>query len=276
MELADRLADIPGLAEKGPTVIRAVFDRPTKGVTFLDLDAVADLAGKTVLVLDSAIHSGSTMHCVVREAYEQGASAVVSYSLVLKRRATFVPTYWGLTIGDFDRAYFLLKKIPNNRLRSDAVGTYLRRLASEDVDTLGAVPCGLDAMDRVSWGDRWWDIQSSERERSTYLLYVGTELCGYVTFVISGDAVTIDEVAVREEFRGRKLGGLLCRWAETMARQARASELNLWGVENQVATYERFGYTKEPSEKPRLLEGKQYFFMRKPIVYNVSPLKLER
>jgi hypoxanthine-guanine phosphoribosyltransferase len=278
--LADQLADVASTDEDAVTVVQASFDRPTKQVGLDDADA---LVGKLVIVLDSAIHSGSTMLAVVREAYARGATAVVSYSLVVKRNTEFVPTYWGVTIGDFDRAYFLLEKIPNNRLRSLAVGTYLRQLRKEDLATVGPVSSGVPAMDAVTWEDRWWDMQCSARERITYLLYVGTEVGGYLTYSASSSTVTVDEVVVRDDLakknsgaEGLKLGGLMMRWVETMARQTRATEMNLWAIEDKVAMYEYFKYTKLTTVDPLPLDGKLYYFMRKPIVYNVSPMRIEQ
>ena len=274
--LARRLLQQRAAPVDETVIVPVHFDRPTKAVT-MEIDSVDDIANKNLLVLDSAAHSGATMLAVVRKAQELRAAMVVSYSLVLKRKSTFVPTFWGLTIGDHDRAYFLLDNIPNNRLRSRFGGAYLRQLVSEDVASLPPMLSGLEAMDRITWADRWFDIQCSERERSTYLLYVDRDVAGYITFAISERyaALTVDEVAVREDLRGQGLGGALLRWAETTARQVGASELNMWAIEDQVPKYEKLGYATVPGVSSMKLEAKDYFFMRKRVVYLASPMKMD-
>ncbi len=44
----------------------------------------------------------------------EGAKQVCSYALVMKHSSGFIPSFWGVTIGDHDRAYFLLDVLPNN------------------------------------------------------------------------------------------------------------------------------------------------------------------
>jgi GNAT superfamily N-acetyltransferase len=273
--LAARILDKhPDLVES--TSISPVdFNRTSKEV-MIDADLPNDLRGRHVLVLDSSVHSGNTMLEVVRSADGQAAASVTSYSLVLKQNSTFVPTFWGLTINDHDRAYFLLEKMPNNRLRTKVAGTYLRQLSEKDIESVPLVASGLAPMDRVTWADRWFDIRSGDRDRKTYLLQKGSQVVGFVTFVVSESrhAVTVDEVAVQKGMEGQGFGGALLRFVETMARHVGASELNMWAVDKQVPKYETLGYSKDGGKSPMKLEGSDYFFMRKLIIHHVSPLKM--
>ena len=274
--LAERILEKNNELADNTLIVPVHFNRASESVS-IDADRPEDIKGRDVLVLDSSVHSGSTMLAVVRAACERGASTVASYSLVLKRSSSFVPTFWGLTIDDYDRAYFLLDSIPNNRLKSRVAGPYLRRLAKTDIESLPPVVSGLASMDRITWADRWFDIQTSDRERNTYLLQLGATAVGFVTFVISDSrgTVTVDEVAVSEAMKSRGLGGLLLRFVETMARHLGASELNMWAVDNQVEKYERLGYEKAPSYDSMRLDGNEYFFMRKRIIHHISPVRVE-
>ena len=66
-----------------------------RAIRFRSPSPALDAANKSVLLLDTAIHSGSTMSRSVAELVGMGASEVCSYSLMVKRDSAFVPTMWG-------------------------------------------------------------------------------------------------------------------------------------------------------------------------------------
>jgi hypothetical protein len=78
------------------------------------------LRGQSVLLLDGAIHSGGMMSNCAAEVLKYDPLEVSSYALVIKRGSAFIPTLWGMMMEETDRAFFLLKEIPNHRL--DAAG----------------------------------------------------------------------------------------------------------------------------------------------------------
>jgi len=96
----------PGLGDV--VVVSAVADG--RAVRFLDRNAVKLVRGKNVLVFDGAVHSGRLLNDCVTKVLEMGAEQVCTYSLVIKRGTKFVPTIWGITIEDMDRAFFLLSR----------------------------------------------------------------------------------------------------------------------------------------------------------------------
>ncbi len=199
--------------------------------------------------------------------------SVASYTLVLKRSSAFIPTYWGVTIDDHDRAYFLLDKLPNNRLNPKRPESHLRLLCEGDLGSPGVVG-GVDALDRVAWEERLWDMRSSERERRTYLAEVGNVVVGYVTFVmgqfvVGEHALMIDEVVVSQDHQDQKHGSALMRWAETMARQSRCQEIRLWAIEDQVGKYKHLGYSDVAGAKPMVLDGHNYTLMSKRVIYHI-------
>lgn len=267
--IAQRLLNVAPALVDGTRIAPVNFDRRTREVTF-EFDESAEIAGEHVLILDSSVHSGTTMHRIVRRVQEFDPASLSSYTLVLKRSSTFVPTHWGLMIGDYDRAYFLLDKLPNNRLNPKSPDCHFRRLTDDDLDSAPVVS-GVDSIDRVTWADRWYDMRSSERERRTYLLESGKDLVGFVTFVTTADGTTllVDEVVVDERFQGGGYGSALMRWAETMARQLRCSELRLWAIDDQVSFYERLGYEPTGQGDQMNLEGHTYELMRKKIIYHI-------
>lgn len=235
-----------------------------------------DLAGQDVLVLDSSIHSGSTMAAVVKELQSLGPKSLATYTLILKNSSSFIPTYWAVTIHDHDRAYFLLTRVPNNRLdpRHPRNHGHLRRLSEADLRAVPIVESGVSSLDRVTWEDRWWSMQESkggDPQHFTYLLEVGGAVVGYVTYTLSSSSMTIDEVAVAKDLHKNKYGGTLMRWAETMARQTSCAEIVLWAIEAGVKFYQREDYQLDSSRKDMTLDGDTFKFMRKKILYHLPP-----
>ena len=109
------------LPKDGESKIRIIpmnYDRASKAVVFQDEQDKAVFAdGKPVLILDSSVHTGNTMLAVFQTLKSLGAKNICSYSLVVKRNSAYIPNFFGVVIQPHDRAYFLLDKIPNNRLQ---------------------------------------------------------------------------------------------------------------------------------------------------------------
>jgi hypoxanthine-guanine phosphoribosyltransferase len=125
-------------------VIRVGFDRTKKRIVSRDRRSPVprSLEGESVLIIDGAIHSGSSMRHLADELGRRGAASIWSYSLVLKRTSEFIPSFFGLLIGEHDRVFFQLDELPNNRLftqkatqpgKSVPIGI-LRLLREDDVD----------------------------------------------------------------------------------------------------------------------------------------------
>jgi GNAT superfamily N-acetyltransferase len=267
--------------------VPAEFDRAT-GIVEMEEGSASFLKDKNVLVIDSSIHSGHTIRAVVDKAVSLGAAGVCSYTLVLKKGASFVPSYWAVSIGDYDRAYFLLERLPNNHFHDSmpAFGQvrerppkskhknrdpyfHLRKLSKTDIQR-PAMPCGVESLDRTTWADRFYDM-SNHSGRFTYLLESGQTTYGYVTFEFTGDgSLSIEAVAVRRDQRDKGYGAALIRWAETSARQADCRRITMWGITDQVEKYERLGYRRDPNREPMRLDGgEEYSFMSKPVLYHL-------
>ena len=208
-----------------------------------------------------------------REIQRLGAKTLTTYTLVLKRSSVFVPTCWGLMIDDHDRCYSLLDKLPNNRLHPSHLHGHLGRLCEEDL-TATALSCGVEAIDRVTWADRWYDMRCSERERRTYLLEIGRAVVGYITFAMSRlatgeNVLVVDEVAVDTAHHGQGHAGTLMRWAETSARHNRCNEIRLWAIDDKVPMYTHLGYELVRGEERMRLEDQNYTLMTKKVIYHL-------
>lgn len=285
-ELVKELIEVSKDLDGEFTPVPAEFDRQKSAVIF-ENDAAGQILGKNVLVIDSSVHSGYTMRAIVDKVCALGAVGICSYTLVMKRGASFIPSYWGVSIGDYDRAYFLLKSLPNNHFHDggSAFGQvrerpakithpnrdpyfHLRKLSKSDLER-PSILSGLSSLDRTTWADRYYDMLNHEG-RITYLLEAGLAIHGYVTIDFrNGSILSIEAVAVDKALHGRGYGAALIRWAETLARQSQCRTITLWSIKDQMPTYKRLGYSIESEKRSIVLDGEEYAFMSKPVLYHL-------
>lgn len=232
--------------------------------------------GKRVLLMDGAVHSGSTLAMCVQHLLDCGAADVCSYALAIKRGASFIPSLFGIMLNDTDRLYYLLSPLPNNRLQTGSRPPFcgnLRKLEAADL-TRPALVSGVGSMDRITWADRFYDSQVSD-SRSTYLLQAGQTVVGFLTINQSRrNGFSIDEIVVDPEHQGFGYGGILLRFADTLARHSSHSAIHLMAIENKVPLYENLGY-RALRDKPALHlpnsvgSEEKYTPMERPILYHV-------
>lgn len=230
--------------------------------------------GKHILLFDAAVHSGSTMTKALAELRQLGASEVTTYTLVLKQGSHFIPSLWGVMVNDPDRAYFLLESIPNNRLTTHKNDHrpyfHMRHLCEADL-SLPPIKSTVASLDRVTWGDRWFDMVESGQSRRTYLLENCAGVVGYLTVHEDSDnAFVIDEVAVSEDHQKKSYGGILMRFADTLARQSDALKIRLNAISNKVQWYGGFGYRVVAGRDPIPLEKEQYVPMERVLLYHLQ------
>ncbi len=122
-------------------------------------------------------------------------------------------------------------------------------------------------MDRLTWGDRWFDMATGGQGQSSYLLLKKDEVLGYLTIHGPDDGrLMIDEVARAEKYHGKNLGGILLRFADTLARQSDCKFIRLYAISNQVEFYKRFGY-RVLAAAPVSLEGEEYILMERALLH---------
>lgn len=234
------------------------------GVPKAEANDFAGLRGRHVFIIDSAIHSGETFSAVHDRIAAAKPASIATYSLVVKRSSCFYPTYWGCTIADSDRAYFLLDRIPNNRLstgRSDhGTKPYWSFKRLEKADCSRSPVCsGLKSIDGMSWSDRHYGMLTNENGLATYLCEVGSQIAGFLTFHYEpGRTFVVDEVAVDRKWQGKGLGGTLVRFADTLARQSSLPRVKLWAIANKTKFYRKYGY-KPIIGEPKVWCGDEEF-----------------
>lgn len=273
--------EFPNMAET-VQVLPISVDHGNKSVRFLGGDPAVQLRGQSVLLLDGAIHSGGMMSRVAAEVLRFEPAELSSYALVIKRASRFVPTLWGLMIGETDRAFFLLDSIPNNRL--DAAGhnaaktkkqphVHIERLNDTHVK-LPPVASQVPSMDRITWSDRVFQMQASEHHTCTYVLQHGAAIVGYLTVHgVEADFLMIDEIAVDQNQQKKGYGGVLMRFADTLARHADCRYVRLLGIDQQVDFYKGFEYRLLEARDPIILDAETYRLMERAVLYHQSPIR---
>lgn len=272
---AEILKRVLGTSAEPDAIHSVAFDRTKKEVISReDGELPSDLGDRSVLVIDAAIHSGASMRHLVEALNARGCRSLLSYSLVVKITSEFVPCYFGLMIGEHDRAFFQLDRIPNNRLLQRAPFGAVRMLREDDIRREpDFLTCGVKSIDRMTYGDLWYDTRT--KGSHVYLYEIGGEVAGYIHFKRTPEnRLFIDLIANGVAFQGQGIGGVLMRWAETYARAARMTAIDLWSIEARMGFYSHHGYVAQGERMDLGGEGEVYHLMRRRLLYNLKPQDL--
>jgi len=262
------------------SVLRIEYGGIPKKICFDSLTPKEELSGQRILLLDSAIHSGKSMSLATDELFANGATEVLSYSLIVKQGSDFLPSIWGIMLGDTDRAFFLLDKIPSQRLyTSQHIETSVRkrpfyvhiRKLEKNRPKEPRVECGVESMDKISWADRYFDMATSSSKRTTYILLQQTEIVGYLTIHFERGELFIDELAVDKKHQGKKYSGVLLRFAENMCRHADCRKIKLHAIKEKIDYYRHFGYEIVLGAPILELNDEEYHSMERRVLNYFSP-----
>lgn len=262
-------AELPENLQAIVQIVPVFYDKTARKSVLEDVDDQVVIASTTsVLVLDSSIHSGGSMLSVMRLLASMGKARLISYTLVIKRGAKFLPHYFGVVVGDHDRVLFLLSAIPNNRLFAGAglpIG-FFRRIEPEDAKrTQYSLDTGVVSLDKISWGDLYYDHRVNGYD--VIVVEDREKIAGFVKLRIKdGHTICIDVIANDKEYRGKGVGGALMRYAETIGRSHECRCVELWAIENQIEWYENFKF-HSVGDAIDTGGGEVYKLMRRPLLY---------
>jgi len=245
-------------------VLLVDYNRADDRITYIKADPVAKLPGKRVLLIDGTVHSGNTLLRVMRDVEKHKPLALSSYALVVRRGARVIPNHFGVLVGDHDRALFLRRSFPNNRLKPYGIW---RKIAESDM-TKPMISTGRDFIDREHWSDYWYEGRTDPR-RQTYLYEVAGEICGFISFRMGdGSKIVVDNIGVDKSKQDCRVGGHLMRWAEHLARHGTCARMELWAIDDRVPWYQKMGYEVVPNEELQL-ENDKFLLMTKKLLYNL-------
>lgn len=243
-------------------------------IRFLEENPASIIAGQAVLIIDGAIHSGKMMRRCAQTILSHGPAELSSYSLVVKRGSVFIPTIWGFMMDETDRAFFMLEEIPNNRLNSGAdraqPAVQLHLLSEEDLKQAPVIS-GVKSIDRTTWSDRHFEMKATDFETCTYVLKHSQTIVGFLTIkLFEPGKLLVGEVVVDKTQQKHGYGGVLLRFADTIARQTNCRSVILHAIENKIKFYEYFGYKLMPGA-PIPLDEETYYAMEHPVLYHDGP-----
>lgn len=219
--------------------------------------------GRSVLLVDGAVHSGGTLGKAYRSIEALNPLDISSYSLVVRRGASIIPNFFGLMVRDHDRVHFLKTVIPNNRLPSFGC---VRTLSDEDLGK-PMVNTGESFIDKFTWSDLMYEMRVEPRRR-TYLYERKGVIQGFISFRLGkGRALLVDTLGVDKQFQRQGIAGYLLRWAETYGRHRRCRSIALWGVEQRAEWYQKRGFQTLGNEM--ILDGDRFLLMSKKLLYNL-------
>jgi len=240
------------------------FDRATEQVSFpQDENPRRAVEGRNVLLIDGSVHSGNTLMKAYRAVEGLGAKEISSYALVVRSGTSVLPSFFGLVIGDHDRAIFLKKSFPNNRL---PVFGCVRKLSDRDQGR-SMIHSGEHFIDKFSWSDFLYEMWV-DRRRKAYLYERGGTIRGLISFRLTpGESILIDTLGVDKTFQKQGVAGHLMRWGETCGRNAHCGTIQLWSIERRKSWYEKRGYKAFGAEMD--LDGEKFHLMAKKVLYNL-------
>ena len=130
-------------------------------------------------------------------------------------------------------------------------------------------------MDRVTWGDRLFDMRTNPQHRTFVLEAIKQNpesgIVGYITInQEDSDFIQIDEVAVNPSERGKSYGPLLVRFAENLARHGACKTVRLFSIENRVKFYQDQGYKVIQGDDWIALDDEHYIAMGKRILHHIT------
>jgi GNAT superfamily N-acetyltransferase len=260
---------LPDDAKEQVQVVPVIYNKTIRTASLEDeADRAVIATAATILVLDSSVHSGGSMLAVMRLLSKMGASLLISYTLVIKRGAKFVPHYFGVVVGDHDRVLFLLKEIPNNRLftgKNPPLG-FFRRIEAEDIKRpQTSLDTGVVSLDKISWGDLFYEYRANGYD--VIVVEDRDAIAGFLKLKIKpGNILSIDVIANDKSYQGKGIGGALMRYAETIGRAHESRFVELWAISNQVEFYKRYGFDKT-EEVIDTGAGEIYVLMRRALLY---------
>jgi ribosomal protein S18 acetylase RimI-like enzyme len=258
---------LPDAIKSKLQIIPMSYERDKKMISFQkprDKKALAKNA--PVMVIDSSVHSGETMLAAHKTLGGLSVKNVCSYSLVLKRGASFVPNMFGLIIQEHDRAYFLLDKIPNHRIM--AFGA-LRQLSQMDANRRQQqIKAGLKSLSKVTWCDLLYEMKTTGK--SVFVYEESGKILGFISFQIKNGHLFIDAIAVDKTQERRGIGGNLMRWAETSARLSCCKAIELWAIEDRMLFYQEKAGFKLTTERLEF-GSEKYSRMERTLLYNIDP-----
>jgi GNAT superfamily N-acetyltransferase len=130
----------------------------------------------------------------------------------------------------------------------------------------------VKSIDRITWSDRNFEMRVTDFETCTYVLKRVQTIVGFLTVkLFELGKLLVSEVVVDKTQQKRGYGGVLLRFADTIARQTNCRSVRLHAIENKREFYGKFGYELVPGVQPIPLDDEMYYLMEHALLYHEGP-----
>ena len=224
------------------------------------------LRDKRIVVFDSSVHSGTSMLALIENIQQYSPADISSYSLVLKRGSDFIPNHFGILIHDWDRALFLLDRLPNNRMR---FGETFRKITFNDQkDKKIAFPGWLGNPENFGWGN-----YLNTNSQAFVCINKANVVQALIVFQVDKKGIChVEKLRADPQYKhddvecDRLVVAPLLRWAMTYARHCCCSKFRINCKSNAVDSYKKLGFEEAEDSKK---QPSGFAVMEKRILYNV-------
>ena len=90
---------------------------------------------------------------------------------------------------------------------------------------------------------------------------------------LENGGLMIDEIAVDLSQQKKGYGGVLMRFADTLARQGNCPVVRLLAIKNNVEFYKAFEFRLVEGKESIRLDDEEYWPMEKAVLYHHSPVR---
>jgi hypothetical protein len=102
---------------------------------------------------------------------------------------------------------------------------------------------------------------------TTYLLKVGELVVGFLTVQIASEYLTVAEIVSSP----LGYGGILMRFADTLARQSECKKVRLNAIKDRIEKYTEWRFEESPGRPSIRLDDEEYQPMERDVLYHHTP-----
>lgn len=212
------------------------MDVGNKGHEFQELISY-DFTGKSILICDSIVNTGSTLLQMRKYFLDKGAKDVKTLTIFLRNGSKFIPNFWVSAIENYEDVIFGIKKYPINYYHKGSIKKI------EQTDCGNKINCGKQFIRQTI--DDYYHRQCMDPECCGFLIEDEGKIVGILFLkYLSPSIVYLEAIGIAEDKQDLGYGSTLMSFLEDFCRMNRIKKVVMWAYEDRVGFYERFEFTK--------------------------------
>jgi hypoxanthine phosphoribosyltransferase len=212
------------------------MDVGNKGHEFQEL-IFNDFNGKSILICDSIVNTGSTLLQMRKYFLEKGAKDVKTLTIFLRNGSKFIPNFWVSAIENYEDVIFGIKKYPINCYPKGSIKKI------EQSDCGQKINCGKQFIRQTI--DDYYHRQCMDPECCGFLIEDEGKNVGILFLkYLSPSIVYLEAIGIDEDKQDLGYGSTLMSFFEDFCRMNRIKKVKIWAYEDRVGFYEKFEFQK--------------------------------